>query len=676
MAEQIARVVPGIPMAALDNIADTNVRDVLRAIIDGWHVRNGATGTGGERFVTASEVGLVRGHSGIGNLGGIQGTPSNGKPSTADIARLIADLQGEIMESPLFKELGERITLIDDPDVGEIAGLQNELNGAADQILQLGDGLTNTVTILDGTINQVNGIKITTDGNVAAIGEINNVSATSTSAAARQIKSVVVQVNDPVTGLPKANANITAINDVSATSTSAAARALFGVQATVTNPATGLAAANAAIIALNNVAADSNSAAARYLFAVSSSVGQKNRIFFQNSSPTSTGDYTLKLNDLWFDTDDKNKAYRFSSNGAWVESGDTRIAEAMALVTTEIETRSNKDNAIASAINTVWAAIGDSSSLIQDGALAAVNPSAATALKWNQVQSTLKDPATGAYISSAAVRTEASTAVSKAGALEAKYTVKLDVNGYVSGFGLAVTANNSTPFSEFYIRADRFAIGSPTVPREIIGVNLDATPKYGPLPVANIPFIVKTSASTVNGQFAPAGVYITNAFIENGTIETAHIGVGNITRALIGDAEINTLKLAGHSVMIGVFDSAGANSVPASSGSVNYTTLIQRTLDLGDGFNSGVIVSAAVSANGPSACTVGFRVLINGVVAGDQRASMLGGFGYLFPVTGFGASVGQLATVTLQAYNPGSGAGSNVAFLIESSSMSIMGGKR
>lgn len=45
--------------------------------------------------------------------------------------------------------------------------------------------------------------------------------------------------------------------------------------------------------------------------------------------------------------------------------------------------------------------------------------------------------------------------------LSGQYTVKIDNNGYVSGFGLASTAVDGTPFSEFYVRADRFAIARP-----------------------------------------------------------------------------------------------------------------------------------------------------------------------------------------------------------------------
>ena len=53
--------------------------------------------------------------------------------------------------------------------------------------------------------------------------------------------------------------------------------------------------------------------------------------------------------------------------------------------------------------------------------------------------------------------------------LEAQYTVKIDNNGYVSGFGLASTVVNGEPSSLFLVNADRFAIANPYTGR--VGVS-------------------------------------------------------------------------------------------------------------------------------------------------------------------------------------------------------------
>lgn len=124
-----------------------------------------------------------------------------------------------------------------------------------------------------------------------------------------------------------------------------------------------------------------------------------------------------------------------------------------------------------------------------------------------------------------AIQTETSTRASETGSLFAKYTVKIDQNGYVSGFGLASTANNDTPFSDFIIRADRFSIASPTGP--------------GITPV--IPFIVTTTTTTINGVTVTPGVYINGAFIQGGTIQGASIAGGTIENAKLINVSANKI---------------------------------------------------------------------------------------------------------------------------------------
>ncbi|QKN84465.1 hypothetical protein MARILYN_57 [Vibrio phage Marilyn] len=99
----------------------------------------------------------------------------------------------------------------------------------------------------------------------------------------------------------------------------------------------------------------------------------------------------------------------------------------------------------------------------------------------------------------AAIQQELTTTVNKVGEVESKYSVKVDNNGYVSGFGLISTENNGVPTSEFAVRADKFFIAAPA------GSNYDGGDnKY--------PFIVQ------NGK-----VYMRNAVIQNGAIDSAKI---------------------------------------------------------------------------------------------------------------------------------------------------------
>jgi len=58
----------------------------------------------------------------------------------------------------------------------------------------------------------------------------------------------------------------------------------------------------------------------------------------------------------------------------------------------------------------------------------------------------------------ASVATEAALRVSGDGAINAKYTVKINANGYVAGYGLILDANNATPVSEMVFQVDKFKV--------------------------------------------------------------------------------------------------------------------------------------------------------------------------------------------------------------------------
>jgi hypothetical protein len=110
----------------------------------------------------------------------------------------------------------------------------------------------------------------------------------------------------------------------------------------------------------------------------------------------------------------------------------------------------------------------------------------ATATQVSSIQSSVDD----------AVATVTETAESIDG-LEAQYSVKINNNGNVSGFGLA-SSNVSSATSAFVVQADRFAIVAPT------GEDLDLTPEDA----NSIPFDVSGGLVTIK-----------NAFIKNLTSE-------------------------------------------------------------------------------------------------------------------------------------------------------------
>ena len=99
------------------------------------------------------------------------------------------------------------------------------------------------------------------------------------------------------------------------------------------------------------------------------------------------------------------------------------------------------------------------------------------------------------------------TAQTVVAGINAKYTVKIDANGYVSGYGLASETNTVTgaALSSFAIRADTFSIGAPAVPESAGQAAVAASKVY--------PLVVKSTKETIDDVVYQPGVYIDSAFI-------------------------------------------------------------------------------------------------------------------------------------------------------------------
>ncbi len=130
------------------------------------------------------------------------------------------------------------------------------------------------------------------------------------------------------------------------------------------------------------------------------------------------------------------------------------------------------------------------------------------------------------------------TAQTSLNGLSAQYTVKVDVGGRVSGFGLASTAIGATPISNFSINADKFYIAPPTGTSK--GVS---------------PFMVTTTTTTINGVSVPAGTYIESAHIHNGSIDIAKIRTASITSLQALTANIGHFKSAPTGARLEIKDS-------------------------------------------------------------------------------------------------------------------------
>ena len=164
----------------------------------------------------------------------------------------------------------------------------------------------------------------------------------------------------------------------------------------------------------------------------------------------------------------------------------------------------------------------------------------------NNLSSTVTSLNTTVGTNSASIQTNATSI----NGVEAKYSVKIDNNGHISGFGLLSTANNGTVTSSFIVAADRFAIARP-----FNDSDTNITTDY--------PFkVVSTAAATASIQ---AGVYIDDAFIHNGQITNAQIGDAVITNAKISD-------LSAGKITSGTITIDNSNSIAIQQGKTAYNT--------------------------------------------------------------------------------------------------------
>lgn len=204
-------------------------------------------------------------------------------------------------------------------------------------------------------------------------------------------------------------------------------------------------------------------------------------LYFTSAEPTGV----FHEGDLWIDTTKTNGDAGFIHQWDGLIWAETTNPQIMATYRSIASARSSAIAQSASLINTVQSRLD--------------NFSGSTAVSIEEKMTTTVDTVSG---------------------LSGQYSVKVDNNGYVAGFGLASTPKNGTPLSEFYIRADRFAVGTPTAPRT---VDQDGNP-VSPVPPADFPFVVIPSSTVINGVTVPAGTYIRQAWIGNGWIDNAKIG--------------------------------------------------------------------------------------------------------------------------------------------------------
>lgn len=154
--------------------------------------------------------------------------------------------------------------------------------------------------------------------------------------------------------------------------------------------------------------------------------------------------------------------------------------------------------------------------------------------------------------------------------LEAQYTVKVDVNGKVAGYGLATTPKNGTPESKFIVNADRFGVGA-TGKADIFPFTVDTRQNRvgvnGELVVNGKAIVDRLNAGDIHGDK-----------ITTNTLNANRLTAGSVTAREMAAGSITAEKLAANAVTANKMNVNELSAISSNLGSING-----GSLDIGGG---------------------------------------------------------------------------------------------
>jgi len=492
----------------------------------------------------------------------------------ANVAWMLDQLTGQLTESQLYNDLNARIDLIDTPSTGLLAttsALQGEVSTLQGQVAALEgtpDFDTNTSYVVDDIVAYNGSLyrailanpspsELPTNttywqkiGDFASLGEA--------------VSAHAIQLADHETRVTSAEGTI-----------SANATDIDALQATVDNPTTGVAATSTAVsnldtrvtateTATTTNATDITSLDTRVTSAegnVSSNASALSALDVRVTT-TETGVATNATDISTLQTTVDNPLTGVNATATAVDALDTRVTTTETGVSTNATDISNLQTTVDDPLTGV-SATATAVDALDTRVTTAEGTISAQATDITTLQTSVGD-------NTSAIQTEAITRANETGDLFAQYTVKVDVGGYVSGYGLASTAVDGVPTSDFTVVADKFSI---------------APVATNPAADDGAPFFHLTSPTVINGETIPAGTYMKAAYIHDATITNAKIADAAIDSAKIVDASI-----VGADIALATITDANIEDATITSASIGDAQITNAKI--GD-----VIQSNSYSAN-------------------------------------------------------------------------------
>ncbi|MDN5506336.1 MAG: DUF1983 domain-containing protein [Comamonas sp.] len=203
---------------------------------------------------------------------------------------------------------------------------------------------------------------------------------------------------------------------------------------------------------------------------------------------------------------------------------------------------------------------------------------------------------------SAALQVESQVRADQTGTLFGRYSVKIDLNGYMTGYGLLSESNNGVNTSTFAVRADRFVVGSAS--------DNEVTPFY-----------IEGNTTFMNMVVIKEGS-IRNVMIKDAEIESAKIVSLSVAKLVTGSLAVGqSMYSSGYAPGVSgwVLDGNG-------TGELNQLT-VRGTIYATAGQVGGIVIAAnAIRSSNYNGVGAGFSINANGTLdlpAGSVTARAL-----------------------------------------------------
>jgi len=527
-----------------------------------------------ESSLTTAESNIAANASGLSSLT-TRVTTAEGEITSiaADVTTLQADLttaEGDITTNAgAISSLGARVTTAEGnitSNASDITTLQSSLTTAETNITANASaisGLDTRVTSAEGLITSIasdvstlQADLTTAEGDISANGTAISSLSTRVTTAEGNITSNASDITALESSLTTTNSNVStnasAISGLDTRVTTAEgnitsnASDITTLQSTVNDPTTGVAANATAISSLGTrvTTAEGNiTTNASDISTLESSLTTTNTNVTGNATAISGLDTRVTAAESSI-TSQASDITSLQSSLTTTNSNVTTNATAISGLDTRVTSAEGSITSISSDVTTLQAGLSTAQSNITTNATAVSSLDTRVTSAEGSITSIASDVTsltTTVGNNTASITTNATSI----NGIEANYTVKIDANNRISGFGLLSTVADATPFSEFAVIADKFSVvdpastsSTPIVPFQISGGKALFTSDVE----INGDLVV---SGTINAnRLAIDGVTLdtsgSNLIIANGGVGTTQVGTRAITNTARADMASNT----------------------------------------------------------------------------------------------------------------------------------------